>query len=690
MPIVPLKLVPTVNSERTSALNESGISSCNLIRFKGGLPEKLGGWEKFVQFSVSGIPRDVHPWQDLNDTQHLAIGTVGTGTLLGVITVGTLQDITPQQLVSDFPPNFSTVGGDTTISITDPNINSVTIQDAIFFNTPIAIGGLVLQGLHQITQITGTSSYQIEFSAAAVSTATGTGTLPSFDVSAGSQLVNVNLPLHGLSAFEEFTFPIPTANATSGITIDGTYTITEVPNVNSFTISSSAQSSATTSFTMNNGDAQLLYYIALGPQAGAAGYSLGGYSDGGYSTGVVPDAQVGSAIMADDWTLDNWGEILLACPKGGGIYQWSPNGGFLNTQVVPTAPPFNNGIFVSMPAQILVAYGSTVGELDSTGRVLTIGDQQDPMIVRWSDQQDYTVWLSSSTNQAGSYRIPRGSLIVGGLQGPQQTLLWTDLALWAMVYQGLPFVFGFNEIMTGCGLIGPHASCAMQGAVYWMSSSNFFVLAGGGPRSIPCTVWDVVFQDLDTANQSKCVAAPNSAFDEVFFFYPSLSGGTGEIDKYVKYQVGGSWDYGTMARTAWTDQSVLGEPIGTTPTGIIYQHETSPDADGGALLASFTTGFFTIAEGRDLMFLDWFHPDMKWRYFGSSNTSASVQVTIETAAYPNSTPTTFGPFTINDAKEFINLRMRGRLIRLTYSSADVGTWWRLGQQRYRANMDGRR
>lgn len=690
MPIVPLKLIPTVNSERTPALNESGISSCNLIRFKGGLPEKLGGWEKFVQFSVSGIPRDVHPWQDLNNIQHLAIGTVGTGTLLGVITEGTLHDITPQQLVSDFPPNFSTVGGDTTISITDPNINSVTIQDAIFFNTPIAIGGLVLQGLHQITQITGTSSYQIEFSAAAVSTATGTGTLPSFDVTSGSQLVNVNLPLHGLSAFEEFTFPIPTANATSGITIDGTYTITEVPNVNSFTISSSAQSSATTSFTMNNGNAQLLYYIALGPQAGAAGYSLGGYSDGGYSTGVVPDAQVGSAIMADDWTLDNWGEILLACPKGGGIYQWSPNGGFLNTQVVPTAPPFNNGIFVSMPAQILVAYGSTVGELDSTGRVLTIGDQQDPMIVRWSDQQDYTVWLSSSTNQAGSYRIPRGSLIVGGLQGPQQTLLWTDLALWAMVYQGLPFVFGFNEIMTGCGLIGPHASCAMQGAVYWMSSSNFFVLAGGGPRSIPCTVWDVVFQDLDVANQSKCVAAPNSAFDEVFFFYPSLSGGTGEIDKYVKYQVGGSWDYGTMARTAWTDQSVLGEPIGTTPTGIIYQHETSPDADGGALLASYTTGWFVVSESRDFVFIDWMFPDMKWRYFGSANTSASVQVTIETAASPNSAPNVFGPFTMNDVKEEINLRMRGRLVRLTVSSSDVGTWWRAGNVRFRMNQDGRR
>mgnify|MGYP001567602335 FL=1 len=690
MPIVPLKLRPTVTSEFTPALNEAGISSSNLIRFKAGLPEKLGGWQKFFPSSVPGIPRDIHPWEDLNQVDHLGIGTVGTGTLLGVITVGVLQDITPQQIVSNFPPNFSTVGGDATIGIADPNISGVTVQDAIFFNTPIAIGGLVLQGLHQITEITGTSSYQIEFSAAAVSTATGTGTLPSFDVISGSQLVNVNLPLHGLSAFDEFTFPIPTVNATSGITINGTYTLTEVPNVNSFTISSNTQSSATTSFTMNNGSAQLLYYIALGPQAGAAGYSLGGYSDGGYSTGVVPDAQVGSAIIASDWTLDNWGEILLACPKGGGIYQWSPNGGFLNTQVVSTAPPFNNGIFVSMPAQILVAYGSTVGELDSTGRVLTIGDQQDPMIVRWSDQQDYTIWLTSSTNQAGSYRIPRGSLIVGGLQGPQQTLLWTDLALWAMVYQGLPFVFGFNEIMTGCGLIGPHASCAMQGAVYWMSQNNFFVLAGGGPRSIPCTVWDVVFQDLDEANQSKCVAAPNSAFDEVVFFYPSLSGGTGEIDKYVKYQVGGSWDYGTMARSAWTDQSVLGQPIGATPAGVIFQHETSPDADGGPLLASFQTGWFAISEGRDFMFLDWFKPDMKWRYFNGSATSASVQVTIETAAYPNSSVTTFGPFTMNETKEFINCRLRGSLVRLTFSSSDVGTFWRLGNMRFRMNPDGRR
>ncbi len=691
MPIVPLKLRPGVSAETTPALNESGISSCNLIRFKAGLPEKLGGWEKFVPFSVSGIPRDIHPWQDLNDVQHLGIGTVGTGTILSVITAGALQDITPQQIISDFTPNFSTVGGSTTIGVTDPNINSVTIQDAIFFNTPIAIGGLVLQGLHQISEITGTTSYNFIFDSAAVSTATGTGTLPSFAVTSGSQLVTVTLPSHGLVAFDPFTFPIDTVNATSGITIGGTYTVNAVPNVNSFTISSNVQSSATTSFIMNNGSVELVYYIALGPQAAGAGYSLGGYSSGGYSTGVVPSSQIGTAIIADDWTLDNWGELLLACPKGGGIYQWSPNGGFLNTQVVATAPPFNNGIFVSMPAQILVAYGSTVGELDSTGRVLTIGDQQDPMIVRWSDSQDFTLWLTSSTNQAGSYRIPRGSLIVGGLQGPQQTLLWTDLALWAMVYQGLPFVFGFNEIMSGCGLIGPHAACSMRGGVFWMGTGNFFVLAGGGPRSIPCSVWDVVFQNLDEANQTKCVAAPNSAFDEVFFFYPSLSGGTGEIDSYVKFNIEeSSWDYGSMPRTAWTDQSVLGQPIGTTPTGIIYQHETSPDADGGALLASFTTGFFTIAEGQMFAFSDWFFPDMKWRYFGSSNTSASVQVTIEVANYPNQTTITFGPFTMNETKEFINIRLRGRLIRLTFSSSDVGTWWRLGNMRYRTAQSGRR
>jgi hypothetical protein len=145
-----------------------------------------------------------------------------------------------------------------------------------------------------------------------------------------------------------------------------------------------------------------------------------------------------------------------------------------------------------------------------------------------------------------------------------------------------------------------------------------------------------------------------------------------------------------LARTAWTDQSVLGEPIGTTPTGIIYQHETSPDADGQPLASSFTTGWFKSSrKGQDLAFVDWFFPDMKFGLYGSSP-GASVQITINVAEYPNSTPTTFGPFTMTAAKTFINLRLRGRLIQLTFASSDVGSFWRLGKPTYRVAPSGRR
>ncbi len=679
MGIVSLKLVPTVNAELTPALNQAGISSCNLIRFKEHLPEKLGGWSKFYPFALTGIPRDIHAWKDLNSNNHLAIGTVGTGSELIVISNGTTaSDITPLTVTSNFTANFSTIGGSTTINVTDPNIANVTIYDSVLFNTPVAIGGLVLQGLLPIISITGTSSYTLQFSSAATSTATGTGTIPSFNITSGSQIVTVNLPTHGQAVADRFTFLIPTS--ANNFTVDGTYPVNTVPTANTFTISANTQGSATTTVSMNSGLAQLVYSINMGPQAVGVGYGLGGYGLGGYGTGVVPASQNGSAIIASDWTLDNWGEILLACPKDGGIYQWSPAGGFLNAGLVPTAPPFNAGIFVSMPAQILVAWGS-----------IAAGVQQDPMIVRWSDQENFGIWTVSSLTQAGSYRIPRGSRIVGGLQAPQQSLLWTDLGLWAMVYQGPPFVFGFNEIMTGCGLIGPHAMCVMRGGVYWMSTGNFFVMGGAAPASIPCTVWDVVFQDLDTANQIKCVAAPNSAFDEVTFYYPSLSGGSGEVDSYVKYNIEEkSWDFGRLDRTAWSDQSVVGEPIGTTSSGIIYQHEVSPDADGQPLMATFTTGFFAISEGQDLLFVDWFHPDMKWKYFNGSAGSASIQITIEATDYPNGVIRTYGPFTMTAAKEFINMRLRGRLIRLTYASSDLSTWWRVGNMRYRTAPAGRR
>jgi hypothetical protein len=671
--MVGLKLRPTVDTEKTFALNEAGISVSNLIRFKNQLVEKLGGWLRFYPFNLAGVPKDIHPWADLNAVSHLGIGTT---TELVVITEGDLQDITPQTLVSDFAPDFSTTINTSTVEVTDPNIANVTTYDSIFFNTPIAVGGLVLEGLYPIDTITGVDSYTIVDDQTATATVANGGAVPQFVTTAASAIVTVNFAAHGRSVGGTFTFPIPTTG--DGVTITGTYSVLSVPTANSFTISANNQATAGATFSMNGGNSELVYYIAIGPSAAGSGYGLGGYGDGGYGTGTTSTSQTGTPITAVNWSLDNWGEILLACPKNGGIYQWSPDGGFLQARLIPAAPVFNGGIFVAMPEQILVAWAS-----------IASGEQQDPLTIRWSDSLDYTNWTVTITTQAGSFRIPTGSMIVGGIQGPQQALIWTDLDVWAMQYIGPPLVFGFNKISSGCGLIGQHAVCTMRGIVYWMSSGNFFQLSGNGVQEIPCSVWDVIFQNLDTAHQDKCIMAANSMFDEITCYYPSASGGSGEIDSYAKYNTTeGSWDYGTLARTAWTDQSVLGQPIGTTPQGAIYQHETSPDADGQPLNASFTTGWFVIAEGEEMAFVDWLFPDMKWGLNGGIG--ATVQLLIEVATYPNSAPISFGPFNMTSAKDFINLRLRGRLIRLTFSSSDIGSFWRVGLPRYRVAQDGRR
>lgn len=673
MPTVPLRLAATVNAELTETMNEAGISSCNLIRFKSKLPQKLGGWEKFYPDNLGSTARDLHAWQDLSANDWLAYAATGS---VSAISDDVAYAISPQTLTSDFPPDFDTTNGSPTVVINDPNIANVTDYDSILFETPVAVGGLLLQGLYQIVASVTTTEYQIAAASNASSSVTAGGVVPSFATTSGSATVTVTLTAHGLSVDDQYTFLVSTT--VGGITIFGTYPVLSVPTANSFTISATQVATSSTSGSMNGGDVRLKYFLALGPAGLGSGYGTGTYGTGGYGTGVAASAQTGDPLVAIDYTLDNWGEILLACPEDNGIFQWQPNSGFQNLKLITQAPVFNRGIFVAMPAQILVSYGASIGQ------------QQDPLLVSWSNAEDFTDWTPIAGNQAGSFRIPTGSKIIGGLQAPQQALLFTDIEAWAMVYQGPPYVFGFNKLASGCGLIGKHAVAVMRNNVFWMNPGNFFVAGSGGVQILPCSVWDIVYQDLDTANQHKCIAAPNSTFDEMSFYYPSLSGGSGECDKYVKFNLTeSSWDYGTLQRSAWIDQSVLGQPIGATSNGIIYQHETSPNADGQAMNSWFETGYFVIAEAQDMVFLDWFFPDFKWaEYPGTSG--ATILCTITAVDYPNGTERVFGPFTMTAAKNYINCRLRGRQIKIKFESNDLGSFWRLGLMRYRAQKDGRR
>jgi hypothetical protein len=687
MPYGEVTLVPGVNVERTATLLKAGYNQSQLIRFKDSLGQKLGGWQRYYPNAVPGVPRDLHAWQDLNGTDHLSVGTT---TQLAVITNNSYQDITPQTLTTNPAPNFTTSANSPVVTVTDPNISNVTVYDSVLFNTPIAVDGIILSGLYAITEITGTHSYEITAADSAVSGVTSQGVVPVFTTVSGSAVVEVALPLHGLSTGSTVVLPATTTG--NGVTIQGAYTVASVVDANDFNITLPNQANASGSFSMNGGNAQFVYYINIGPPAVGSGYGIGGYGTGGYGTGTTSSAQTGMEITATDWTSDNWGEILLACPAGGGVYQFDPTGGFKNAGLVATAPPFNGGLFVSVSQQILFCWASTADH--SLDAIPGLGIIQDPLLLKWSNVGDFTNFVPLTTDQAGDFRIGIGSKIVAGAAVQNQDLFWTDLDLWAANYQGQPFIFGLNRIGVGAGAISSHSVQSLRGNVYWMGPSNFYAYDANGVHVLPCSVWDFVFQNMtsNVAFQKNVRTLPNTPFNEAGWAFPSAASANGECDSYVKVNIlepNQPWDYGSLPRSAWIDQTVLGPPIGATPTGVIYQHETAPDADGQPLNASFTTGYFYIAEGEDYAFVDRIIPDFKWGTYAGAQ-GAQVQLSFNVVNYPGDAATVFGPFTVTAQTEYVSVRFRGALMSITVSSDDVGSFWRLGKVRYRYAPAGRR
>lgn len=677
-----VRLIPGVNVEQTPTLNQAGVTASQFIRYKDSLIQKYGGWILYFTGFIAAIPRDLHGWLDLREVGHLSIGST---TALQVITNSAIATITPQTLTTNFSPNFSTVNGQPTVTVVDSNIANVTTYDAIFFNTPVSVGGIVLSGLYPIASITGTSSYTITAAMNATSTVNNGGAVPQFSTTLNSSLVNVTFDNHNLETDDVAVFSIPTTG--NGVTIFDNYTVVDVISPNEFTINATTQANASGSFNMNSGDAQLVYYINLGPPLAGQGWGLGAYGSGAYGYGTAGgSAQTGNPITASDWTTDNWGEILMACPEGGGVYQYDPTSGFTNAGLVATAPPFNTCIFISTTEQILVCCGSTVVE--------DLGVIQDPLLVQWSDVGDYTDFTPTASNQAGNYRIPSGSKIVAGVAVPNQNLIFTDLDVWAMNYIGPPDVFGFTNIGAGAGAISSHSVQKLRGSVYWMGNNNFFSYTSNGVAVIPCPVWDAVFQNLNTAYTQNIRAMPNTPFNEVGWLFPSSNSTSGECDSYVKFNItepNQPWDIGigVLSRSAWIDQGALGMPISVSPQGNVFQQETTNDAAGAPITASFQTGYFYLAEGEDYCYVDQVIPDFIFSEY-SGGASATIFITFLVANFPSDTPTTYGPYQVTSSTEYISTRFRGRLMAFFVESSDTGSFWRIGLIKYRYGPSGRR
>lgn len=686
MPWASVMLQPGGNVEETPTYRQTGYLRTNNGRFKNGLFQKLGGWLKYVDIVFGGTIKSLWGWQDLNRVKRLSVATTSAVT---VVATGVPAVITPQTLDTDDTPDFSTTNTDATVTVVDVNTSGLTTNVVVYFRTPISIGGIILSGTYQIATIVGATSYTIEAQSAATATEANAGTVPEFVTAVDSAAVTVNLDDHGQVVGNDVVFPI--ATSVGGISILGRYTVTSVTSADVFVITASEAATSIDTQEMNGGDAGLTYYIALGPAASGVGYGVGDYGEGDYGKGTSSVAvQTGTPITATDWTQDNWGEILIACPEGGGVYYWQPNSGFSNLALIPGGPLFNDGAFVSMAQQQIITWGSSIDARLSGG----IGIYQDPLLVQWSDIGNFFEWTPEPANFARNYRIPTGSRCIAGAATKNRNLIWTDVDVHAFTFNSGSTVYSPNRVGSNCGIIGKHAWMQQADTVYWMGVGNFFQYAGSGVQPMPCPVWDAVFQNLHPDHQHKVQGASNSDFTEVGWLYPSLTGG-GTLDRYVKFNViEGTWDNGERDRCAWLDRSVLGYPLGASSAGIVYAHENGFDDDNMPLLPLMETGYFYLDEGEQFTFIDEVWPDFKWGLFGGSET-AQILITLLCADAPGETPVEYGPYVVSKATPFVTpdapdgTRIRARQIALRVESIDTGSFWRLGKVRFRYAPDGR-
>jgi len=770
MPHSTIKMKPGVDIIETPALSEVSYQSTNLARWipdvKGlGLVQKMGGWLAYYTSAFSSKIRALKGWADLEGNNYLGIGAENS---LEVLSGSSQRDITPQTLTTNSSPNFSTTINTNIVVVVDAGITASTVN-YVYYATPVSVGGLILTGSYPLYSAAG-NTYSILAETNATSTVVSGGASYAFTTVSGTSVVAVTFADHGLAVGETIYVSVPTT--VGGVTISGLYSVISLGNqaganpTTQFCIATSAVATSTAGPTaINSGNIEADFFLATGPAPTSTGFGVGGYGVGGFgagtsststfdgsisgstltvtsllsgtiiagqtlsATGILAGTSIvsgtyptytvtnsqtlgpvtftgslystGTSVTTNDWSLDNYGQDLVACPVGGPIYYWQPNGRLATAQILGQQVPLvNEGMFVAMPERQIVAYGSSFSL------------NADPLNVRWCDAGDPTVWIANSINQAGSYRIPSGSKIVAGIQGPQQGLLWTDLDIWAMQYVGLPFVYGFNKIGTNCGAISRKCVGTLNSVVYWMSQRQFYMMSGNGVTPLPCSVWDTVFQNLkqgvistDPASiyynvpyTDRIRCAVNSQFNEIMWFFPSANG-NGENDTYVKYNtVMQCWDYGSLGRTAWIDQSVLGPPIGAGTDNFLYKHETGNNISVGtteyAMPTSMRTGYAQLNEADNIIFIDQIWPDMDWGIWSQSTAinepgNATVNLTIYATNYPWDTPTAYGPFPMNASTQYISCRIRARLIAFELSSDDINSFWRLGAIRYRYQLDGR-
>ena len=645
MALAAIQIEPGINKQLTETGANGRWVDCDNVRFRYGLPEKIGGWTQVTSNSLIGAPRAQQPFLSLASEKFDAICTNKK-----------------QYIYQDSDTTFTDV-------------------------SPQRYGAYGHSGAAQALT-------------------------SAFSTVNGSAVVTVAWTAHGAIVGDFITFASVTAPSGTGYVDADFEKEFEIQTIdtNSFTILMATDATGTVA---TNGSATATLEIVTGDPTSVLGF---GWSAGTWSQSTWGTASPSTvSIDAANWSLDLYGEDVVATQFNGGTYIWDTNvfktsmGTYpfynlidydlsvaspyftrnKNTATVPHKALFS---LISTPDRHLVMFGAS--DVDSASG-------QDPMLVRFSDQENITDFVPTSVNTAGSQRLSDGSEIRAAVRSSGQILIWTDTSMHSMQFIGPPFTFGFKQLGRQCGCVGQHAAVDVDGVAYWMGASGGFLKYDGSVQTIPCSVEDYVFTNIRLV--PEIYTGVNADFNEISWFYPSSD--SNEIDRVVIYNyMEKVWAVGTLARTAWADKGVFAKPYGTdflpsstateTPTvqgvtagrGNLYAQETGKNANTAALPATLTSGdFFLEPAGENLMSISRFIPDFK-------NLAGNVSVTIQLRDYPAQTKTgsPLGPFVINTSTTKKDCRARGRQAAINISNSAVNETWRFGTFRADIKPAGRR
>jgi len=504
----------------------------------------------------------------------------------------------------------------------------------------------------------------------------------------GSTTVSVADTSHNAKQGDFVTFD--SFSSIDGLDMNQEFEITSITSANAYTVTHTSTASGSTSGGGGSGNAK--YQINVGPATST--YGLGwGTDTWGSGTWDTASSSSDVVIVGRNWSLDNFGEDLIATVLDGGTFIWDTSGGTgARATALSNAPTASRFSLVSTDTRHLLIFG-TETTIGSTGT-------QDDLFFRFSDREDATDYTPVATNEAGSLRISDGSRIIGAVKSAGQILVWTDTSLHGIQFVGTPFTFGLRQLGANAGLIAQHAAIEVNGVAYWMSDDAFY-LYDGVVKKMPCSVQDFVFDNISYTNKNDIAVGLNTAYNEIIWYYPSAN--ASQIDRAVAYNyLEGTWYTLSLGRTTWLGAYVYEKPIATeysasttanvsTILGLtagasfVYEHESGNNqADGTAITAFLETGSVEIADGDQLMSVSKLVPDF-------DNLANTMTATLTLEQYPQSSANVTTSGSITSTTEKISIRGRGRAVKIKYQTNTVDdTPWRLGSQKIQLRPDGRR